>query len=650
MRIDKKDHYHHKQRGCWSDPAPGYIIGGTVASGYEEVAQIFEQHFRDGAEDRAQVCAYVGGFKVLELWGATEEGYATPSHGAKRAKTISYGSAWLQNIFSSGKSLESLVIAMLVDRGCLSYDEKISAVWPEFAFGGDETHPNYTAKAGITIAMLMRHEAGLPRLTASNSWKLIQALKLSDLTTESILNGAVSEAFEQQQLIYTPGSRREYHAWSRGWIVNEICRRADPQHRTVGQFLQQEVAQPLGICDELRIGTPERLFDKVAPLTHAPLWWTWKNVLLPRVLGGGKIPCCANGEFGLLLRPMALGVIPVLGVCKMAMEAVGLTGSRMPIPELETEIDDSTDGDPDKSHDLEVGVYTAGMSKFAHDPSNSGSSSDEEQDSSPLLMTHQSTRSTERLKFGWPQNQRPAQAMTAGQQGAAALQRLNGAAWRRAEMPSVNAHASARALAKVAAAIVESLPSSRACHGAVFGRDTTSTSTSKTNTTSTSSASVCGGGTGSTAGEMEGCAPRPGGTHTSIDAISRVHPLLSANSAALAHSGVKKMKIAFGPLLPGLVDSHFGNAGWNDFKGSRMGFVGWMGAGGSVLQWHPGQRIGFGYAMNLLEVTPTCERARAMQVALLKCAEEQPAALHDGYVPSMHTYRANGAEPCKRYC
>ena len=33
-----------------------------------------------------------------------------------------------------------------------------------------------------------------------------------------------------------------------------------------------------------------------------------------------------------------------------------------------------------------------------------------------------------------------------------------------------------------------------------------------------------------------------------------------------------------------------------EFKNSRRdGFIGWMGAGGSILQWHPELKIGFGY-------------------------------------------------------
>ena len=45
-------------------------------------------------------------------------------------------------------------------------------------------------------------------------------------------------------------------------------------------------------------------------------------------------------------------------------------------------------------------------------------------------------------------------------------------------------------------------------------------------------------------------------------------------------------------------------AGWTVFDqdgtDDRGGFVGWQGYGGSAMQFHPAERLGFGFAMNLL--------------------------------------------------
>ncbi len=55
-------------------------------------------------------------------------------------------------VFSCSKVLESVVIAMLVDRKKLDYHAPIAAYWPEFAAEG---------KGTITVSTLMRHQAGL---------------------------------------------------------------------------------------------------------------------------------------------------------------------------------------------------------------------------------------------------------------------------------------------------------------------------------------------------------------------------------------------------------------------------------------------------------------------------------------------------------
>ena len=58
----------------------------------------------------------------------------------------------------------------------------------------------------------------------------------------------------------------EYHALTRGWIVNEIVRRVDKSGRTVGEFLRDEVALPLGIANELYIGTPVTEHHRIAQI------------------------------------------------------------------------------------------------------------------------------------------------------------------------------------------------------------------------------------------------------------------------------------------------------------------------------------------------------------------------------------------------
>ena len=55
-------------------------------------------------------------------------------------------------MFSAGKSVAAILIAIMVDQGHLQYDEPIASYWPAFAQNGKER---------IRLRDLMRHESGL---------------------------------------------------------------------------------------------------------------------------------------------------------------------------------------------------------------------------------------------------------------------------------------------------------------------------------------------------------------------------------------------------------------------------------------------------------------------------------------------------------
>ena len=54
----------------------------------------------------------------------------------------------------------------------------------------------------------------------------------------------------------------------------------------------------------------------------------------------------------------------------------------------------------------------------------------------------------------------------------------------------------------------------------------------------------------------------------------------------------------------------------------RKGFVGWMGLGGSAMQWHPELDIGFGYCMTeMVQLADANSRSWWLQEALLQCVD-----------------------------
>ena len=70
------------------------------------------------------MCVYVGDEVVVDVYGTSEW--------AKNKSKESLEPDHLQCIMSSGKSVASILMAIMVDQGKLEYDDPISKHWPEF--------------------------------------------------------------------------------------------------------------------------------------------------------------------------------------------------------------------------------------------------------------------------------------------------------------------------------------------------------------------------------------------------------------------------------------------------------------------------------------------------------------------------------------
>jgi len=230
-------------------------VQGTVAPGFESVRRLYERETEVMAEQHTQLCVYYKGERVVDLWRST-------------ATDTQFSPDSIVNVFSSGKSLETLPIASLVGRGLLDYDAKIADYWPEFAANG---------KGDITVADLMRHEGGLAAFDTP--------IPLEDLLPENIKQNRVGSIIERQTARFPKGDRdsREYHAVTRGWIVNELHRRVDPAGRTLGEWLQEEISGPLDA--DAFIGVKESELPRIAPVALLSMRFQLRESLKPRVLG-----------------------------------------------------------------------------------------------------------------------------------------------------------------------------------------------------------------------------------------------------------------------------------------------------------------------------------------------------------------------------
>lgn len=202
---------------------PPNLMGGDVAEGYGKVADAFRANLASGSEIGAAVAVYRDGVKVVDLWGGYRDGLTKAPWQADT----------MVNMFSTTKGVTALTFAVAVSRGLLSYDAKVADYWPEFAQAG---------KADITVRQLLAHQAGLPALTRKPA--------LRDVADPDQL----ARLLAAQAPLWPVGTRQGYHAITLGWYQSELIRRTDPAGRTVGRFLAEEIAAPLGL--DLHIGLP----------------------------------------------------------------------------------------------------------------------------------------------------------------------------------------------------------------------------------------------------------------------------------------------------------------------------------------------------------------------------------------------------------
>ncbi|HSC98068.1 MAG TPA: serine hydrolase domain-containing protein [Casimicrobiaceae bacterium] len=139
-----------------------------------------------------------------------------------------------------------MTLAVAHSRGWLDYEQRVSAYWPEFAQHGKER---------ITVRQLLAHQAGLFAIDEPVDRSII-----ADLDRLAVVLARQKPAWE-------PGTRQAYHAITLGFYEGELLRRIDPQHRSLGQFFQDEIATPLALDAYIRVpaSIPNSLLATLAP-------------------------------------------------------------------------------------------------------------------------------------------------------------------------------------------------------------------------------------------------------------------------------------------------------------------------------------------------------------------------------------------------
>ncbi len=75
----------------------------------------------------------------------------------------------------------------------------------------------------------------------------------------------------------------------------------------------------------------------------------------------------------------------------------------------------------------------------------------------------------------------------------------------------------------------------------------------------------------------------------------------------------------------------FTAGGWHVFDSKlgfdRQGSLGWIGMGGSCLQWHTQQRVGFGYTCNLFGLSLNNVNSARVQNEVIECARRLSSSM-----------------------
>lgn len=196
-------------------------IKGSVVQGFEGVRDAFAANFEKGGEIGASFAIWKDGEYLVDLWGGH----------ADSALSKPWERDTLANVWSTTKAVGALCVAMLVERGLLSYDDKITKHWPEFGAHGKDV---------LTVGQVMSHQSGVSTLR--------EPLKIEDLYDHD----AMAKRMAAAEPLWKPGTRSGYHALTNAFTTGEIVKRVTG--KSIGQFFREEVAGPWEI--DFHIGLP----------------------------------------------------------------------------------------------------------------------------------------------------------------------------------------------------------------------------------------------------------------------------------------------------------------------------------------------------------------------------------------------------------
>ena len=198
-----------------------------------QLQEAIDELVESGAERGLQVAVYRSGEQVVDAVAGVAD--------AETGRLVTRDTPFY--CYSVGKGATSTVAHVLAERGLFGYDTLVVDLWPEFGAHGKEA---------ATVGHVLTHTVGVPGIPA-------------DTTPEDLCDWhKMCAAIAGAEPWWEPGTKIAYHAYPFGYIVGEIVRRTTG--KPISQVLREEVAEPLGIADEIYFGIPESELGRLARL------------------------------------------------------------------------------------------------------------------------------------------------------------------------------------------------------------------------------------------------------------------------------------------------------------------------------------------------------------------------------------------------
>jgi CubicO group peptidase (beta-lactamase class C family) len=209
----------------------------------EKVEELINKQVSEGNQIGIQVSAYKYGKQIVNTWAGT-----MGPNDPRPVKQDSLFCCW-----STTKGVAATALHILADRGQIEYDVPVSEYWPEFGKHG---------KDKLTVAQAMSHQAGI-----------YKSPNLEDLKNETDWERGL-RFVENAVPAFEPGTATGYHGLTYAWIVGGIIQKATGLH--IRNVIREEIAEPLGIADEMYVGIPDGVEDR---LTTLKIWDPSKFVI-----------------------------------------------------------------------------------------------------------------------------------------------------------------------------------------------------------------------------------------------------------------------------------------------------------------------------------------------------------------------------------